>query len=939
MFVAIGENRATKEAWLAKQIEMYDPVVRMVSSGDGEIAIHRTLKDMIAKKTPPFNDDFVTMHINLWAGGGMYRVDYEQTLDKVITQGGADADEKATKLEAINAKFYSGAKGREFKWYGLITRTQVKDIGDLPKEARIAPLCDILRTLLHIDGRIVHFDLHHKNMAIMKDGTAVIHDVGRMKLRDFETPEAPWELVRPSKRNKRILRNVLRDIFEYPNYYMDYRQYFYIARAFMNLRKDGLYGFVPEDYPKPEPPNYEQLPVDMNPIPIRKADETEAEYDKRSIEAHRTNVANFEKNKARFETWLDEFNPGAKTGAKLENSSTLVSLSIGIVSKREELANVYLENGQRLVFHPNPPNFYMAGDTVQNVPYRGFVHLDNPFETRYHQIARIFDILSVLAALSDTKGTGRTAFYYARKTAVSIVKRLTAEPAPTATKDEVEKVVRAFLALSGTNGRGEIGTNAETEAGIKYIKERRNGPAAAFAAALEDAALAQESPEESAVRAISSAPVLEVTIKEIQGEKIPEEQLPQEDAAVAKSIVDPERGGTMSPDDVVHEAEVPPPPPEIKRKTLKEFPLEEGAVEKPADVSEPLAEAAPAAAPKEGGAVKGLGHAAITFEAHDASWDFLPTPADAAEVKAVVDIQAKYRNPDVVAYISADPQIMEKHDIVKKSPYAPYALTYVASYNCDLVKFVTDTPWKRDEQTGRLQRNVEGIPGGIKGRQVSVIENILEAADDAARNIPCLIIPRFKQTVSTLKVADGVKSMIDILKGLCVDKNFIIDDLHVDNMAVMSDGKAVTFDYDRLRTQGAEFEELLRKIDANPGIYEGLPQFAYVVDKTPRDVATLFPIYDMLAVLASLGLVCKELEDAVKLVDACVEKLKKSKDAGERTAAITELASGLDGKMWSDVVIKDLPAFKTKEEEMPLPKAKRGRGRRTFRRRGLPRLY
>jgi len=179
---------------------------------------------------------------------------------------------------------------------------------------------------------------------------------------------------------------------------------------------------------------------------------------------------------------------------------------------------------------------------------------------------------------------------------VSIVKRLTTEPTPTATKDEVEKVVRAFLALSGTNGRGEIGTKAETEAGIKYIKERRNGPAAAFAAALEDAALAQESPEASAVRAISSAPELEVTIKEIQGEKIAEEQLPQEAAAVAKSIVDPERGGTMSPDDVVHEAEVPPPPPEIKRKTLKELPLEEGAVETPADVSEPL-EAAPAPAP------------------------------------------------------------------------------------------------------------------------------------------------------------------------------------------------------------------------------------------------------------------------------------------------------------------------------------------------------
>jgi hypothetical protein len=166
------QSAAQRKPWLDGLITKYEPVVRMVSSGDGEIAMHRTLKDMITNESDPFNDPFVTMHMNLWALNGIYRVNYAATEAMVATQ--KDKDEKLRKLRHINDRF-----GR-FKWYGLVTRTQEKDIENMEVEKQIAPLCDILRTLLHINGRVVHFDLHYGNMAVMRDGTAVIHDVGRM---------------------------------------------------------------------------------------------------------------------------------------------------------------------------------------------------------------------------------------------------------------------------------------------------------------------------------------------------------------------------------------------------------------------------------------------------------------------------------------------------------------------------------------------------------------------------------------------------------------------------------------------------------------------------------------------------------------------------------------------------------------------------------------
>jgi hypothetical protein len=302
---------------------------------------------------------------------------------------------------------------------------------------------------------------------------------------------------------------------------------------------------------------------------------------------------------------------------------------------------------------------------------------------------------------------------------------------------------------------------------------------------------------------------------------------------------------------------------------------------------------------------------------------------------------ARYSPETTVAYISADPRIVEKHDIVKASPYAPHALTYVASYKCNVLAFVQlpGTPWGRDEQTGRLHRtDVIHFIGGPKGKQLDVLEGAMDAFGDSP---PCLLIPKFKQTVDTLMVKDGVTAMFAILKGLCVDKGFIIDDLHADNMAVMFDDTAVTFDYDRLRTLD-EFPALLNDIDANPSKYEGLPQFAHVINKETRpDVATLFPIYDLLAVLASL----KILSKAVGKQDVVTECEKALKAGTNRDTAIDTLKEALKDVKWPQKTV-----VKVKEEAkavrtglMKKSPVRRGEfkpygGRRTFRRRGLPQL-
>ena len=413
-------KKKEKQKQLDTLITRYGAVVRMVSAGDGEIPIHRMLKGMLKDKVPPFDSAFVTAHINLWASNGIYRVNPVATQAMVNTHQAAEYD-KITKLNKIMGRF--GA----FKWYGLVTRTQKADVSRLIGIPRINALCALLRVLLRIDGRIVHYDLHPGNMAIMQDGTPVIHDVGRMKIRDVLTDFAPWELDRPGASNKRILRNVLMPIFEWPNYNMDYGQYFYIARLFKDLRK-GVHNkhpaiqFAKEVFPTPVGPKWEHNDMPMN-----------------------------EANRPLFEAWLDV--SSGPTGDALPKRQRHISWI-----KTQPGLRVYDASGNVVDPKAAPEEFY---------------YLDPPTETRYHQIARVFDILSVLKALSWKMRDDSVAYYYARKTAVKIIGLLASSP-PTATKLKVGDAIRGYLELTGTRNKYGGNTDKDEEAWAKTYMEEVN---------------------------------------------------------------------------------------------------------------------------------------------------------------------------------------------------------------------------------------------------------------------------------------------------------------------------------------------------------------------------------------------------------------------------------------------------------------------------------
>lgn len=959
-------KKTERQAWLDGQLKKFGAVVRMVSSGDGEITIHRMLKDMITKKDPPFNDDFVKMHINLWAGPGIYRVNYDQTLAAVKTQN----DGKDGKLERINARFADAAKtqGKGFKWYGLITRTQSMDVSDLPIVNRVHALCTILRVLLHIDGRIVHFDLHWRNMAVMGDGTPVIHDVGRMKIRDALDTFAPWEISCPYKTNKRILRNVLMPIFQWPNYNMDYKQYFYIARLFKDLRK--TWG---EKFPKPVEPDWKHFDQPPRGTPEDKK---------------------FEENIKNFEPWLDE-SSGA-SGDEVKDRRKRAANWVKWIKEKNpnELMKVYDE----------------AGNVLDVIPDDGFVYFDPPRETRYHQIARVFDILSVLAALSATASRERVAYYWARRAAVKICALLTASP-PAATRARVQEIIRRFLATTGTSGDcGGNDPGNETAYATKYLGEvndARTGKkfqagmtdeqkAAAAAAKAKADKLAQRAKEifdkkieavkeaarqkvkeefarrrraladaeaagaaQSPVEAVEDVGELNKAVIEglnvespvsEEDKAVAPEGLPLDEAIAALSEIlrqsqeeegehEEQKGLYLSPVEVIAEADNAPPmenaPPDIKR--LRDLPVAddgagEQAVEGSLDLSSPLTgvdyevnpngKAEPVVPPtggrQEGGVFKAAGYTAITFEAHDETWDFLPKATDSASATPLVEaIAATHRPSTIVAYVSPDTKIVEIHDLVKsassgpESPVGRITNTYLAHYPCTLAGMTDYTVWKR--VNGRLQRQVMHFPKLPTSREDETIHNITESSQ-----LECLLVLKFKETVQDLVYPqEKLKALFEILDGLVeVDGAFVINDLHEGNIAVMPDGHAVTFDYDRTCTS-EEFKADVNTILANIATYEDLPQYKHIVDlegdaNREKKIEKLVKISDILAVLTAVEAVTGAgVARATPAFEACRKALWKSETKEQRHAAINALAAAL-----------------------PVS----GGGRRTFRRKGLPQL-
>ena len=316
----------------------------------------------------------------------------------------------------------------------------------------------------------------------------------------------------------------------------------------------------------------------------------------------------------------------------------------------------------------------------------------------------------------------------------------------------------------------------------------------------------------------------------------------------------------------------------------------------------------------KGGVFKAAGYTAIAFEAgpDEKGWGFLPPPAEGAALPSTDGLVAT----DYVAYVSNDEDIVAKHDAVHAassgpaSPVGRILNTYEKHYACNLraMAEADAVVWKREY--GRLIRHVKHFPSELKRDQSATVENLFESGE-----VVCLLVRKFKNTIEDLPTPqEKLKALFEILDGLVeLDGAVVINDLHTGNMAVMPDGHAVTFDYDRTTNGPDEFKAMVKKILDNTTTYEGLPQYKHIVDlETDVDREAKIPklekISDILAVLAAV-----EALPGIppKMVNACREALWTSDDKSQRHAAINALKKVL----------------------LPIKS-----GHRTFKRRRLPRL-
>jgi hypothetical protein len=152
----------------------------------------------------------------------------EQAREAASARSAAEAQAQAKQqgLEAVKkalaeAEHPSTALKKRFRC--IVSRKQGDDIGKSTKPP-IQGLLAIITTLLHIDGRFVHGDLHASNVAYMPDGTPVIHDFGETTFRDYLDKDA-GPVTNP--KSESMLWTLISRVRESPRYYYTYTQYRY----------------------------------------------------------------------------------------------------------------------------------------------------------------------------------------------------------------------------------------------------------------------------------------------------------------------------------------------------------------------------------------------------------------------------------------------------------------------------------------------------------------------------------------------------------------------------------------------------------------------------------------------------------------------------------------------------------------------------------------
>ena len=417
---------------MMKLIQKYKAVVRVVCTGEPEYIIHKTLKTWTRAESPYLNP-FIKMHMNLWAADGVYAVGNPKPYDKFAKCG---SDE----------------------WYGFVTRYQVRDIGYFKREdspdvwlkRNVKPLCDLLRTLLHIDGRFVHYDLHQNNAAIMRDGTAVLHDFGEARIRDYLQRDSFYAVTHPSSVNQLIFRNAFTTL------YLEghtggfrkleiFQQYYFIARSFETVHQTIEEKI--EDWFKTS--SYIKYPEG--------ADETK----KKAID-----MLN-EQNKIKTDGFIGKDGLPRNPRRPMSLAARAGLAPIDVYVKKDELD---YDSDNKCETTTNP--------TEQTAEY----YLEPIYETRYHHLARVFDILSVLHIFGH--GFGKTA---ADKAATELLNLIHGKHEkfkeygmiPAASAVEVERVVNECITAACAEA-GEslpiMSKDEEVKEGEAYWKAKEADP-------------------------------------------------------------------------------------------------------------------------------------------------------------------------------------------------------------------------------------------------------------------------------------------------------------------------------------------------------------------------------------------------------------------------------------------------------------------------------
>jgi hypothetical protein len=191
---------------------------------------------------------------------------------------------------------------------------------------------------------------------------------------------------------------------------------------------------------------------------------------------------------------------------------------------------------------------------------------------------------------------------------------------------------------------------------------------------------------------------------------------------------------------------------------------------------------------------------------------------------------------------------------------------------------------------------------------------------------------KFDKTIAELTDArEKLKALFEILDGLVeLDGDVVINDLHEGNIALMPDGHAVTFDYDRTCTP-EEFRAEVKSILTDTSGYTEYPQYKHIVDLATdpeRDakIPKLDKISDILTVLVAVEASAENPSE----VETCRKALWASKDKEERRRAI--------GTLKTMVLPPEPRGPMRRGPSRRGPTAKPYGGRRTPRRKGLPQL-